>query len=69
MAALRKSRGRGLAILTETVTSPTLGQQLKALLKDLPEATWHQYEPLGRDNVRAGAKLAFGEYFESLKRS
>ena len=67
MPAVRVARkGRGLAILTETITSPTLAGQLRSLLKDLPEATWHQYEPLGRDNVRAGAKLAFGGYVDTI---
>src|SRR5581483_3412440 len=53
--------GAGLRILTETVTSPTLVSQLQALLKEYPQARWHQYEPVGRDAVRAGARLAFGE--------
>jgi MoCo/4Fe-4S cofactor protein with predicted Tat translocation signal len=53
--------GSGLRILTETVTSPTFANQLQALLKEYPQARWHQYEPVGRDAVRAGARLAFGE--------
>ncbi|HEY3243615.1 MAG TPA: TAT-variant-translocated molybdopterin oxidoreductase, partial [Phycisphaerae bacterium] len=55
-------RGAGLRILTQTITSPTLAQQIRSLLKALPEARWHQFQPVGRDNVRAGARLAFGEY-------
>ncbi|HTU25804.1 MAG TPA: TAT-variant-translocated molybdopterin oxidoreductase, partial [Pirellulales bacterium] len=35
--------GEGLAILTETVTSPTLAWQLDGLLQALPRAKWHQY--------------------------
>src|SRR5262249_50197415 len=66
LPALRAEKGRGLAILTETVTSPTLGDQLQGLLAELPEARWHQYEPAGRDNVRAGAQLAFGEHLETI---
>jgi molybdopterin-containing oxidoreductase family iron-sulfur binding subunit len=57
----RPKRGAGLRILTETVTSPTFAAQMEALLKDFPEARWYQYEPAGRDNVREGARLAFGE--------
>src|SRR5262249_11560582 len=26
-----------------------------------PQAKWHQYEPVNRDNARAGAVLAFGQ--------
>ncbi len=66
LAKLRGKKGEGLAILTETVTSPTLATQLRELLRELPSARWFQYEPAGRDNVRAGAKLAFGEYVETV---
>jgi molybdopterin-containing oxidoreductase family iron-sulfur binding subunit len=61
LAAQRSLQGAGLRILTETVTSPTLASQLRALLREFPKARWHQYEPVGRDNTRAGADLAFGE--------
>ncbi|HUE69724.1 MAG TPA: TAT-variant-translocated molybdopterin oxidoreductase [Pirellulaceae bacterium] len=65
MAAQREklvaSRGAGLRILTETVTSPTLSGQLRVLLEELPEARWHQYDPSARDNVRLGARQAFGQ--------
>jgi molybdopterin-containing oxidoreductase family iron-sulfur binding subunit len=57
--------GRGIRILTETVTSPTLAHQLREFLKTYPEAKWHQYEPVGRENVRAGSQLAFGELVET----
>jgi len=58
----RLNGGTGLRILTEHVVSPTLADQLKSLLARFPRARWHQYEPAGRDNARAGARLAFGEY-------
>jgi MoCo/4Fe-4S cofactor protein with predicted Tat translocation signal len=54
------SAGAGLRLLTETVTSPTLADQLRRLLKDFPAARWHQYEPAGSDGARMGAQLAFG---------
>jgi MoCo/4Fe-4S cofactor protein with predicted Tat translocation signal len=66
LPALSARQGRGLRILTETVTSPTLADQLQRLSDELPEARWHQYEPCGRDNVRAGAQLAFGEYVDTI---
>jgi len=58
---LKAKRGAGLRILTETVTSPSLAAQLKQVLTDFPEAKWHQYEPVNRDNARAGAVMAFGQ--------
>jgi molybdopterin-containing oxidoreductase family iron-sulfur binding subunit len=53
-------KGAGLRFLTRTVTSPTLGSQMRGLLAQFPEAKWHQYEPCGQDSAREGARLAFG---------
>jgi molybdopterin-containing oxidoreductase family iron-sulfur binding subunit len=64
----RASGGAGLRILTETITSPRLAAQLQTLLIEFPSATWHQYEPVNRDNARAGAQLAFGEAVETIYR-
>jgi len=60
MEKQRLKNGAGLRILTETVTSPALAGQLQALLDEMPQAKWHQYEPVNRDNARQGAMLAFG---------
>ncbi|HEX2445124.1 MAG TPA: TAT-variant-translocated molybdopterin oxidoreductase, partial [Vicinamibacterales bacterium] len=48
MTAQRAAQGAGLRILTGTVTSPTLADQLDTLLKELPQARWHRWEPSGR---------------------
>jgi MoCo/4Fe-4S cofactor protein with predicted Tat translocation signal len=53
-------KGAALRILTTTVTSPTLGAQLKDLLAQFPGAKWHQYEPTSNNAGRVGAKMAFG---------
>ena len=58
----RPNPGSGLRILTETITSPTLGRQVDDLIKQLPGAKWHQYEPVTNDNTREGTRLAFGDY-------
>ncbi len=60
--------GAGLRILTETVTSPSLFAQLQQIAAAFPDAVWHQYEPLNRDGVYAGAALAFGKPVETLYR-
>ena len=54
------NKGAGLRILTETVTSPTLGAQMAQLQTRFPQMQWHQYDPINRDNARAGANFAFG---------
>ena len=63
LRAALQGRGTGsrIRILTETVVSPTLAYQLQTLLQRYSTAKWHRYEPVGTENARAGAKLAFGE--------
>ncbi|HXM75189.1 MAG TPA: TAT-variant-translocated molybdopterin oxidoreductase, partial [Thermoanaerobaculia bacterium] len=68
LEAERAGKGAGLRILTETVTSPTMVAQIQAILRAFPDARWVQWEPVGRDNARAGAVLAFGEPVEPLYR-
>jgi MoCo/4Fe-4S cofactor protein with predicted Tat translocation signal len=57
--------GEGFRLLTPTVTSPALAAKIRELLAILPKARWHQWEPAGRDLVRAGARLAFGQHVET----
>jgi MoCo/4Fe-4S cofactor protein with predicted Tat translocation signal len=64
----RLSQGAGLRILTETVTSPTLAQQMQDVLTRFPKAKWHQYQPLSGDQARQGARLAFGQAVDAIYR-
>lgn len=64
----KSTNGAGVRILTETVTSPALHDQIQALLKKFPEAKWHQFEPANRDNELQGSMLAFGEIVETQYR-
>src|SRR6185437_13729546 len=64
----RQSGGRGVRILTGTVTSPTLGAQLEEFLRLFPEARWHHYDPLARGNTQQGAALAFGKPLNTVYR-
>ena len=57
--------GAGIRILTQTISSPSVADQLRAFLQLYPQAKWHVYEPVNRDNVLEGAKLAFGQPVET----
>jgi molybdopterin-containing oxidoreductase family iron-sulfur binding subunit len=57
----KEKGGAGLRFLSGRVTSPTLVAQMEALRAELPEARWVSWEPADRDNVREGARLAFGD--------
>jgi len=60
--------GAGFRILTGTVTSPLLAAQIENVLKRIPGAKWHQWEPAGSDGPREGSKLAFGRYVNTVYR-
>jgi MoCo/4Fe-4S cofactor protein with predicted Tat translocation signal len=66
LSAQSGSKGAGLRILTETVASPTLAAQIQQVLAQQPNAKWIQWEPVNRDNARAGARTAFGQYAEPV---
>jgi molybdopterin-containing oxidoreductase family iron-sulfur binding subunit len=65
LSAQKNLQGAGIRILTPTISSPTLADQLRNFLKIYPQAKWHVYEPVNRDNVLEGAKLAFGQPVET----
>jgi MoCo/4Fe-4S cofactor protein with predicted Tat translocation signal len=68
LTAQRPLRGAGIRLLTESVGSPTLAAQIRDVLSRYPDAKWHQWDPASRNNVRAGAKLAFGEFVDTQYR-
>ncbi|MGA6983049.1 MAG: TAT-variant-translocated molybdopterin oxidoreductase [Candidatus Sulfotelmatobacter sp.] len=65
LSAQKALQGAGIRILTGTTSSPTLADQMQSFLKLYPQAKWHVYEPVNRDNVLEGAKLAFGQPVET----
>jgi MoCo/4Fe-4S cofactor protein with predicted Tat translocation signal len=65
---MKAANGAGFRILTGTIASPGVAEQLQYLLKLYPQAKWHQWEPAGSDGTRDGAKLAFGRYVNTVYR-
>ena len=65
-AGIAARKGEGLNILTDTVTSPTLGAQLARLQQLYPQMRWHQWQAINRDVVRQGAMLAYGRPVEAV---
>ncbi len=60
LAPERAKGGAGVRILTEPVTSPSLIDQIEALLAAMPQAKWHQWDPVfgvaaGRSAGHVGA--------------
>src|SRR5256885_1552994 len=65
LSAQQAKKGAGLRILSQSFSSRTLADQKQQLLKKFPEAKWHFYEPINRDNAYAGAQMAFGQAVET----
>ncbi|MCU1296031.1 MAG: quinol:cytochrome c oxidoreductase iron-sulfur protein precursor [Acidobacteriaceae bacterium] len=65
LTAQSANEGAGIRILTQVISSPTLADQLHQVISNYPQAKWHTYEPVNRDNVLAGAQAAFGQPVET----
>ena len=63
--ALAAKGGDGVAVLTATVTSPTLAAQIKQAQQKHPGIRFVQYEPVNQDSSRAASKAAFGQYTDA----
>jgi len=57
--------GTGIRILSQSFSSPILADQMQQVLKRFPQAKWHFWEPINRDNVYEGARMAFGQPLET----
>ena len=58
-------QGAGIRVLTQTCSSPMLADQLRQIQRVFPAAKWHVYDPVNRENVLAGAQMAFGQPVET----
>lgn len=63
---LEATEGEGLRILTGTITSPTLGDQINQVLKRFPKAKWHRYDPAHIDEARIAQQAAFGTFADPV---
>ncbi len=59
-ASLRKTGGRGFHVLAQSQSSPTFDRLRREFQLKFPNAQWHVYQPINRDNEFAGTKQAFG---------
>ncbi len=53
-------------MLSGATSSPSFVAQMQEFLKTYPQAKWYQWEAVNRDNVYAGAQLAFGQPVETI---
>lgn len=55
-----ESQGKGLAIISESFSSPTLGRLYREFKQKFPKAIWYAYDPINDENIYKGIKLATG---------
>lgn len=55
------SGGKGLAVLSESFSSPTLSKLRQEFVQRFPEAIWATYEPVTDENAFKGIELAAGK--------
>src|SRR5262249_29818375 len=60
LAPLAPLGGAGVRILTETLSSPTLDDQMRAFLAAYPKARGAVWDAVSRENVKESAARAFG---------
>ena len=62
----KATKGAGLRILTEPITSPSLSELMATILQDYPQARWHQYDPVATDGGRLGLRQATGSASDAV---
>jgi molybdopterin-containing oxidoreductase family iron-sulfur binding subunit len=67
-AEFKANKGADFALLTQAITSPSLLAEIRRLQKQFPKMRWYRYQPINRENVEAGAKLAFGKRVNTVYR-
>ncbi|HEX3599880.1 MAG TPA: hypothetical protein VHU84_07035, partial [Lacipirellulaceae bacterium] len=65
LSAQKSLGGAGIRVLSRNFSSPTLTDQMQQFQKAYPQAKWHFYEPVNRDDVYEGARMAFGQPVET----
>lgn len=65
-AALLESRGKGLAVLSESFRSPSAARLADQFMKTFPEASWYTYEPVSDSNIYEGLELVSGKAYQPV---
>ena len=63
---LEPSNGEGLAVLTESISSPTFYGLYEKFKKQYPKAKWYVYNPVSDENIYKGLELAVGKPYQPV---
>jgi len=62
----KAKQGAGIRFLTETITSPSVAEQIALIQQAYPQAKWHQWDPIPRDAARAAATESAGRPSDAI---
>ncbi len=65
-AKLLGSKGKGMAVLSESFSSPALFRLYKEFRQKFTQASWHTYEAISDENIFNGIKLASGKDYRPI---
>ena len=54
LGAQKARQGAGLRFLTPPITSPSMAELMATILRDYPQARWHQFDPVARPGAAPG---------------
>jgi Fe-S-cluster-containing dehydrogenase component/anaerobic selenocysteine-containing dehydrogenase len=66
--SIADSKGKGLAVLTQETSSPTMQFMYEEFKKTHPQADWVVYEPINNQNLYDGIEMAFGKKLQPFNR-
>ncbi len=64
--SLKDSKGKGLAILTESISSPSFDRLKKHFMSIYPGANWATWEPISDESIFNGINLATGKEYHPV---
>ncbi len=66
ISSFKDKKGKGLALLSSSFSSPTKAALKKDFQKKFPKAKWVTFDPVSDENIYAGAELAFGKSLKPI---
>ena len=62
----RADGGQGLAVLSDSFSSPTLARLAEQFASAYPASKWATYEPVSDENIHAGVQIATGKKYQPI---
>ncbi|HEX6465298.1 MAG TPA: TAT-variant-translocated molybdopterin oxidoreductase, partial [Vicinamibacterales bacterium] len=64
--AQKMTQGTGMRFLTETITSPSVAEQISLIQQAYPRAKWHRWDAVNRDAAHAAGRQIAGHTADAI---